>query len=310
MLRKLAYIILANELAFGILGLLISLLYLVVIPKPVTVFWCIPVAFSWFSVFLIADWFNRSLGEGSIFPHRADQLHKLKRLAMAGLLMNIVNDVTGSWLTRLWYYPTFDPLWYLLFFAPIGYMMHGIVLFIFYRPFKHHWDYLVKPGRMSRLGRTLFYWIIHLELIGGIIGLYVSVRYFGYLIHTYGVKWYAIYARTDMPVNIGLVFLSWFSVFFILEYVCYVLKRETLTRDLIRGDFVPLLSMIAASALCILFIEFSNAPFQVWVFHNWPYSSIQLFSIPFVAYVVWPLQYILLLPIIRLFDGKNEDNVW
>ncbi len=310
MLRKLAYIILDNELPFGILGLLICFFYLMVIPKPVTVFWCIPVACSWFSVFLIGDWFNRSLGEGSTFPHRADQLHKLKRLAVAGFFMNLVSDATGAYMTRLWYYPTFDPLWYLLFFAPIGYMMFGIILYIFYRPFKRHWDYLVKPGRMSRFRRTLFSVVIHAELVAGIIGLYISGRYYAYLMHAYRVKWYAIYVRVDIPVNIGLVFLSWVSVFFLLEYVCFVLKRETLTRDLVRGDIIPLLSIFGASILCIIFIELFNAPFQVWVFHNWPYNSIQFLTIPVVAYFVWPLQYLLLLPIIRLFDGKNEENVW
>lgn len=155
-----------------------------------------------------------------------------------------------------------------------------------------------------------FRWTISCELILGIIGIAASYVYYGSLVRTYGVTWYEVFARVDMPINIWMVFFSWLSVFFVLEYACYTLKRETLTRDLIRGNFLPLISIIGASAICIVFVELFNTPFHIWVFHNWPYQSTQFMSIPIVAYLVWPSQYLLLLPIIRLFDGKNEENVW
>jgi hypothetical protein len=113
-----------------------------------------------------------------------------------------------------------------------------------------------------------------------------------------------------MPVNVLMFVLSWISIFFLLETACFLLKKNTLTQDIIRGNFVPLISIFAASFLCIVFIELFNMPFQIWVFHNWPLNHIRLFAIPVVAYIVWPTQYLLLLPIIRLLDGKNAEQVW
>ncbi len=308
--KTLIYIIYTHELAFGILGLLISFLYLLIVPMSPTIWRCLPLALSWISVFLIGDNVNKHLGNGSIFPHRKDQLHKLKRLAAAGFFMNLINDASGAFMTRLWYYPGFDPIWYLLFFAPIGYMLFGIILYIFYKVFRRHWEYLVRAGRMSRTTATVYQWIMYMELIIGSVGLVVSWQYYMHLITTYGVRWYEIFARVDMPVSVPMVFFSWLSIFFLLEFACFMLGRETLSRDCLRGNFLPLVSIVGASVLCIVFVELFNAPFQIWVFHNWPLDHIRFFDIPLVAYLVWPSQYLLLLPIIRLFDGKNEENVW
>jgi hypothetical protein len=107
-----------------------------------------PLALSWFSVFLIGDGLNKRIGNGAIFPHRLDQLHKLKRLAVAGILMNVINDSTGEFMTRLWYYPGFNPYLFFMLFAPVGYVLYGIVLYVFYRLFKKHWDHHVRTGRM------------------------------------------------------------------------------------------------------------------------------------------------------------------
>ncbi len=189
MFKKLAYIIYEHEFAFGVLGLIVSFLYLIIVPRTPTIWRCVPLALSWFSVFLIGDQLNKRMGNGSIFPHRKDQLHKLKRLAAAGFFMNLINDASGAFMTRLWYYPGFDPFWYFLFFAPIGYMLFGIILYIFYKFFKQRWDYMVKPGRMGKLSGRLYVWVQYLELFIGIFGIILSYKYFGILINEYGVIW-------------------------------------------------------------------------------------------------------------------------
>lgn len=310
MLKKLAKLIYEHELSLGTVGLLISFVYLLVIPMPVSIWRSMPLALSWFSVFLIGDGLNKRIGNGSIFPHRADQLHKLKRLAVAGILMNIINDTTGEFMTRLWYYPGFNPYLFFMLFAPVGYILYGIVLYVFYRLFKRHWDHHIHTGSMTERSSDLFRWVISIEGVLGIIGLSSSIAYYRSLIHEYNIIWYEIYRRVDMPVNVLMFVLSWISIFFLLETACFLLKKNTLTQDIIRGNFVPLISIFSASILCIVFIELFNMPFQIWVFHNWPMNHIRLFEIPVVAYVVWPTQYLLLLPIIRLLDGKNAEQVW
>ncbi len=311
MLRKLAYFIYSNELLLGSFGLIATFYYYIIVPGPVTFIRLLPGILSWICVFLIGDAVNRHLGEGSIFPHRANQLNKLRRLAAAALIMNIIADVSGGWLLKLWYYPSLNnPYLYIFVFAPVGYILYGLLLYVYYRLFKRHWDRLVRPGRPSKSKRIVFWWLIHLELIVGAIGVVVSIVYYEHFMKLYGIVWYAVSVPRDVSVNIWYFFLLWMSLFFLLEYACYFLKRETFTRDLVRGNILPFISILLASAVVIVFFEFYNAPFHMWIYSNWPDQQIQFLGIPLVAYILWPTQYLLLLPIIRLFDGKNEENVW
>lgn len=124
MFKKLANLIYEHELSLGTVGLLSSFVYLLVVPMPVTIWRSMPLALSWFSVFLIGDGMNKRIGNGAIFPHRAEQMHKLKRLAVAGFIMNLISDMSGAFMTRLWFYPGFNPYIYFMLFAPVGYMLY------------------------------------------------------------------------------------------------------------------------------------------------------------------------------------------
>jgi hypothetical protein len=230
---------------------------------------------------------------------------------LAAYIMNLISDSTGSWLLKLWYYPFLNNVYlYMLVFAPLGYILFGCILYVFYRLFKHHWDYAVRRGRMKKTSKNIFMLIMKMELIVGVFGLIVSGYYYYQFIIRNSIVWYAINTRVNTSVNIFFPILLWVSVFFLMEYACYALKRETLTRDLVRGNVLPFVSIILASVCCIVLVELFNVPFQAWTFINWPHQSTQLFSIPIFAYAVWPMQYLLLLPLIRLVDGKNEENVW
>jgi len=211
---------------------------------------------------------------------------------------------------RLWYYPHFNPYIYFLILAPIGYIIFGIILYVFYRLFKKNYDNKVKPGRMNNIRKIIYKLIIHTELLTGIIFLLSSISYYIHFVAITKVNIMTINQLNIFDVNIVYPIISWLGIFFILEFACYYLKRETLTRDLIRGNFIPLISIILASLICIIFVEIFNYPFQIWSFSNWPNQHIQYFGIPIIAYILWPLQYLILLPLIRLFDGENTENVW
>jgi hypothetical protein len=311
MLHTIVYNIYKYALPIGVIGYICTFLFYVVFPGPITFARSVPGFFSWFFVFLLGDWLNRRLGERSIFPHRKNQLHTLKRLALAGYIMNLISDATGAWLLKLWYYPHFDnPVLYMLVLAPLGYILFGLILYVFYALFKHHWDGRVKRGRLNNIQSKVFGIVIHLELLIGVVGGALSLRYYQQIIQANDIVWYMLHVDRIVDVNVWYFFLSWMSIFFLLEYACFALKRETLTRDIIHGNFWPVISIFLASAVCIVLVEFFNAPFQGWIFTNWPLQSIQFLGIPLVAYIVWPTQYLLLLPIIRLIDGKNEEHVW
>lgn len=310
MLHKLNYFIYKHELKIGILGFIFSFLYYLYFPGTLNFLRTIPLITSWISVFFIGDAINKNLGETSIFPHRKDQFKKLERLGLAALIMNMISDMTGAWLLKLWYYPAMpNPILYLIL-APIGYIIFGLILYVFYKLFKNHYDRNVLRGRLKKKKKNTYIATMYLELITGLIGMCMSSYYIYIFSIENNIIWYKVNQFVKAEVNLVMPIILWISIFFLLEFICFKLNRETLTRDLVRGNFLPLISIFMASVICIILVELFNAPFQIWSFTNWPYTHINLFNIPGIAYLLWPLQYLLLLPIIRILDGKNEENIW
>jgi hypothetical protein len=311
MLYRIENFVFKHELFFGLCSFGGPFLYLVTLRPLIDYFGVLLICISWFGAFLLGDWLSRQMGEGSIFPHGPNQKNKLGRLVAASLIMNLILDITHVWFLKLWYYPWLDNiLLYLLVFAPLGYILFGYIIYVFYRFFKHHWDFLVKPGRMSEIKNRIYQILIKLELIVGILGLATSICYLVKFVTENNLIWPAVNVSVVAPSPIWVGFLFWISAFFIVEYLCFRLKRETLTRDLLRGNFVPIYSILAASIICIVLVEIYNTPFQAWTFINWPLDTVRFFKIPLVAYLLWPMQFFLILPLIRLFDGRNIENVW
>ncbi len=259
-----------HELVVGITSFVVSFFLLLIFSSNFNTIKTLPIGLAWFGVFLIGDYLNRVTGEGSIFPHRKDQKNKIRNLILAALLMNFISDLTGAYLIRLWYYPYFNPLAYLLFIAPVGYIIFGIILYVFYRLFKKNYDDNVKPGRMSKVKAIIYKVIINTELIAGILMTAFGFTHLLRLYQTFNVNWFEINKNIDIPVNVWYLVVMWLGLFFIMEFSCYFFNKETLTRDLIRGDLVPLISIILASIICIILVEIFNYPFQIWTFTNWP----------------------------------------
>ena len=277
--------------------------------KNINIFNVFPAGISWFCAFLIGDYLSRFFHEGSIFPHRTDQKNKFRRLILAALIMNLFSDLTGSWFMRLWYYPNINLFLYFIL-APLGYILFGLALYVFYRFFKRNNDHDVKPGRMNNFQNISYKLIINGGFVLSIIGFVISLSNYQKFYQQINLKWFQVYLDSKIVVDLSYFIVLWLSVFFMLEYTCYRLNQETLIRDIIRGNFLPLFSIFVASAACIILVEFFNYPFELWVFSNWPLGSIRFLGIPILAFFLWPMQYLILLPLIRIFDGKNIENVW
>lgn len=299
------------QLVIGIFGFFLTITYYLLSSGEMTLTRSLPQGFSWFCVFLVGDWLNRKIGNGSLFPHNINRTNKFKKLILAAFMTSLIIDFSGAWSLRLWFYPNFESLsLYFLLFAPIGFILYGLILLVFYKLIKNTWDTEVKPGRLSNAKRYLYGVIVHLQLILGITGLVFSYTYYQNYIIQNNIILTQINQLKDAPVNIIYLLISWVSLFFLLEFICYWTNKETFTRDIIRGNFLPLIAILLSSFLCIALIEFFNTPLQTWVFTNWPKPEHSFMAIPLTAYILWPLQYLILLPLVRIFDGGNTENVW
>lgn len=99
-------------------------------------------------------------------------------------------------------------------------------------------------------------------------------------------------------------------MFFIFEFISYKEGKKTLTQDLMQGNIYPIIGIILAGWIAIIGIEFVNAPFQIWIFANWPLNEVRIFNIPVVALLVWPFQFPAFLAMLRSAMGKREASIW
>ena len=270
----------------------------------------LPIGISWLGVLLFGDFLNRKTSNDKSLLSKKIMTKRVVTLSIASVIMNFFSDVTGSWLTRLWYYPNTSPITYFTFFAPLGYLFFGLILFIFYHTFKGLLNNKVKGGRTKKTDQKKYRFIINLYPLLALILISISLVYFYNLSQTFPIDHLIINLPVEMTVNLTSTFAIWFGAFFLLEFLCFKQNKETLTRDIIRHNYIPLIAILLSSVAIIILIEWFNTPFQAWTFDNWAGDKYQFLSIPAFAYLIWPIQYLVLLPLIRLLDNSNRENVW
>ncbi len=302
--------IVKHELFLSVFLFGLSIVFMLINKENLNWITSLPLVLTWFAALLFGDYLNRKTNQGGVLTFAKSSRVRLWHIVLASLFMNIISDFTGSWISRLWYYPNLNMYLYFTVLAPIGYILFGLILYIFYRLFKNNLDFLVKRGRTSNRGRNLFRNLMRFYPILGALGLFFSFYYFFDLASSFDFHFLNLNQTSGITVDIIYFVINWLGLFFLFEYICYLQGKINLTWDILRGNWIPILSILIASVCIIILIEYSNSPFQVWVFDNWPLNHVRLFEIPLYAYLAWPMQYLLLLPILRILDNKNTENIY
>ncbi len=226
----------------------------------------------------------------TLFLGNKTAFKRLIKLAIICYFMNLASDIVGCWLTRSWFYPFFDPVWYIFLATPFGYVLFGLVLYLSYKVFKRLFssNKKIKLKKVGKIYPTVVITGAFLSLIGG----YLGINYLYNSVSRLGVPWYAININSHIPVQIEYFIISALSAFFFIEFLCYILKRSTLTLNLLSGNFRPLLAILLATITGIIMIEIVNAPFQIWSFANWPMQAHSIATLPTLVYMLWPLQFL------------------
>ncbi len=100
-------------------------------------------------------------------------------------------------------------------------------------------------------------------------------------------------------ITISLVFLTTISI---VERLLYKLKSRSY---LLCGDYSSILSMCLAGLISGLFYEVFNAFGGFWRYSNVPFSEVNLFQIPILVLVCWPVQYFILIPLYDLLVSEK-----
>lgn len=284
-----------HEFYLGIFILLFCFVWMIFFIGSYNWFIVLPLAISWVGLILILDFFERKYFQHTIIPDTHTRKRKLFIIAVVSLLFCVLLELFGVFINQLWYYPFWSLKLY-LFLAPFGFVAYSLLLYILYEFARdavmrfEKINFTVKP-------KKIFYeTIINVELILGVVGYFLII--------------FNLSQKEAVPLD-GFYMLASVLIctFFVFEFIGFKQNKQTLTYDIIGGNWWPILFIILANITAIILIEFANAPFQVWHFANWPYDNIRLLNVPIAALLIWPLQFPVFLSMLRTLFPSREV-VW
>jgi|SRR3989338_1774117 len=300
-------IFLREELLLGSLLVFASIVWLAIFLGNYNFLTVFPIGFSWVGLALIVDYLERKRTSHGIIPSRSSWSTGVFRVASVAIIWSVILDGFGVFITRLWYYPYF-PIKIYLIYAPLAYFAYTLLLFGLYEFVRDSQKTPLKT--LKKIRETIYQKVMKWEVIIGIVGTFFSVAYSYYFLAKNNFDLNNITEPTRVTGQGWIIFLiSLVSIFLVFEYICYRQNKKTLTFDIMRGDFYPLLSIIVASLIAIITIEIINIPFQVWTFDNWPLSNLRILNLPIVPLLIWPIQFFVFLSMLRsVFPSK--EVIW
>lgn len=308
-MRKLQQSFSRNEFKIGIFLFLLTVVLLFYFYGRNNILASLSLGLTWIGSSLIFDFLLRKRTGKSILYLALSSWQNFLKVAVVSVLCAFLLDIFGLYLTRLWYYP-FVPSSLYFVLSPLLYFFYTLVLFIIYEFVKNQSNKFVKAGRTSKYIKMIYPNLMKLMFVFGIISFTACVLY--------GLKNITHFAMPFYEVNVdsGIAIPTWFivlvlpSIFFIVEYFCYLENKETLIYSLLRKDFVPIFAIVVAVLIGIALMELLNAPFQVWVYANGPFNDSKLLGVPIWVWVVWPTQFLMFLSIFRLVLEEKQVDIW
>ena len=298
-----------HEFYLSIFILFFSAVWMIVFLGSYNWFIVLPLGISWVGLICLFDFFERKYFAHSIIPDTIPRKRKVLIITTVSLLFCVLLDGFGVFVARLWYYPFF-PLKVYLLIAPFAFGAYTLLLFILYEFIRDLVTHHRKINFAQSLGGRFYTTIMSSELTLGIIGYFLTIIYALKFLTDSHLSPFIITQKGEVPFSgFYILTLVLISTFFIFEFICFKQNKQTLTHDILSGNFWPIIFILIANTLAIVIIEFANTPFQVWSFANWPYDHIRLLNVPVAALLLWPLQFYAFLSMLRaLFPSK--EVVW
>lgn len=298
-----------HEFYLGSFMFIASILLLILKIKEINALLTLSLGVNWISLLLLVDWLNRRINKISFYPITQNRKNTFKKIIFGSLIFCIILDLYGVFFSRLWFYPFWDFKTYILL-APLAFIVYTLILFNLYILIKNNLDKWARRGRPSQFQNDIYNTIVRIDLVVGIMMILISIIYSFKHINKFSIDFFEVNKSTNLEVPFWFIVFPLIGFFFIFEYLCFKQGKETLTRDILRLNLIPSLSILIATALALLFIEITNSPFQVWVFDNWSFNDVALGNIPLMAFLAWPFQFLTFLSILRYLIEEKKIDIW
>ena len=245
------------------------------------------------------------------------EIIKNKMNLVAFLIVSIIGalmiEMMANYSGKLWYYPKLNIYLYAILFVPLV-TFYWLLIAESYLATKAVIDYLVKGKKIITAPLSIEGFIFKFMGMSGMILLAGTI---GFALADYVWQGKPFFTPQDIylvtnhyRINFSTIMLIFLGVWFTLEYLEYSRKKSSLMKDLLHGYFTPILAIIFGSLLTAILMETQNIPAQAWIYINWPFAYLRLFSLPLFVYLAWPLHYITFLSLFRFLTSRESEEIW
>lgn len=247
---------------------------------------------------LLFDFIAKSISGKSFFSNNKLK-PSLKKLFFFSVIVALIMEISGNILGNFWYYPYYN-FWEYIVLIFFNFFTYCILLMESFWGFKSIMSLVIKekPAKKklfytTKLARNL--WIIIL------VSLFLVWKYqnFPETLDSFINAPFANKAPLYVFVLFGI------SLWLFFEALAYIKNKETVLLNFLERKPVNLLAALSASVIVSVMFEYYNLFFQFWIYDNVPFPKLLLFRIPIAIFIVWPLQYVAIVPLYNLFFKRQ-----
>jgi len=228
-----------------------------------------------------------------------------------GFMGGFILEGIVTYLGGLWVYPFYSiPVYFIITVLLGGFGLYFLSIVLSYTAFKALLDKVrkgrkkvTKPFKSEKIIFTILF-------ILGLIGLIFI--FFRVMVNTKLLANFVFNISTEKNpyLDFSSIILSFFSFWFIFEFIAFKRKRNSLLKNIFHDYWNPLFAIVLASIVLSVYMEIQNVPIRLWIYTNWPYQDIKFLGIPFLVYLAWPLHYIGFLSAYRAFGDEPSREIW
>lgn len=207
------------------------------------------------------------------------------------MLIGIVFDFFGAYLSGLWTYPDFSAFFYLkgiIFGYGFPMLMYYSAYSVVLHMLKYEFSSFGKKIAGAKGERRFFSLVTYL----GIAATAVPLAFIPYSL-----------AQVPRGLLFGFTLLG---CWFILEGVEYRQYKRSLLKDMFEGYWNPLVAIIITAFITGLSWEFLNTVDYSWRYTNLPLSGVQIAGVPVAVIAGWVPLFVVYLSFYRAVFRKEK----
>lgn len=302
-----------RRLYFGLLSIILSFASFIpnfAVTLPAKFFLAVLFAYGFV---IICEWTTMRLAHKSLMREIERSAHNLLAFLFTTTIAALFIEGVGLVLGKLWIFPYHSPSTYLIAFIPT-FAVYWLTVCESYLAAKTLIDYAIRGRR--RITKMHPY-EPGMYKIFGILGALFTILSLALMISDFSKQPLPLFTPQNLysmspayQAAFSEILLLLLGLWLLLEWVEYHRKKTSLIKDIVHHYYTPIIAIIFGASVNALLMESQNLPSDIWVYTNWPLSSITFLGLPLTMFMMWILHYIPFLSLFRAVTDKESSAIW